>query len=209
LAPGTEYFTDLLKIEMTYAGERNTAANIMYATCSAAHGASLADLNGLAASLATSWSGVKNVIHESLFFQECKVSDWTSAEGLSGTDSPVVAGLWTGTILPSQVCGLVNYDTTMRYRGGHGRLYLPQPGDTAVETDTTWTSTYLSAAVDFVTDWFTDINAAELASEPLTWVLYHRGSTHVPQGVEVIQGATISGIPATQRRRVRRVGHKR
>lgn len=210
MAAGDEYFEDLLKIIMHYSGERNTAENVMYASCLGAHGATLDDLDSLAEAIGTSWSDeVMPLVSSSITFTTCYVADWTDADGLTGAyDVGTVGGL-TGDQLPDQVATLVNLDSLLRYRGGRGRIYIPQPDVTKVETGTTWTSAFVTAMTDAIVAYLASVAEREIGDDLLTPVLYHRaGNKDVAQGYEDIVGAAASITPGTQRRRVRRVGHK-
>lgn len=209
MAAGDEYFTDLVKIEILYTGERNTAANVLWATCPGAHGASLDSLETIATALGEYYiANMMPLISSSVSFEACTVADWTSADGLTAEYDNPTAGSLTGGKLPSQVCVLVNYLTNTRYRGGHGRTYVPQPDTTKLQTDQTWTSAFQTAVEDFWVAFLDQIGEQLIGEAALTPVLYHRaGSKDLEQGTEDIIGLGVSLTPGTQRRRVRRVGH--
>lgn len=209
MAAGDQYFEDLLKVEITYTGERNTAANVMYSSCLGAHGATLSDLNGLAESIGNSWAeNIMPLVSSSVTCETCFVSDWTDADGLTGSHLQATAGELTGGKLPSQVAVLINEETLMRYRGGRGRIYIPQPDTTKLTTDQTWDGTFVNSMTDAIVGVLDAINALSIGDDLLTAVLYHRdGNKVVEQGFEAIQAVTANATPGTQRRRVRRVGH--
>lgn len=209
MAPGDEYFEDLLKIAAAYTGERNTAMNILYASCLGAHGATTTQLNDLAATIATQWaeSIMANVI-ENVILDYITVADWTDADGLTGIAESGTAGSLTGDLLPDQVAVLGNMTNDLRYRGGRGRIYLPQPDSTKLLNGTTWTTAFQSDVTDNLGTLRSVINGLEIAGDLLTLVLYHRaGNKVVPQGYEDVNAITCNPVPGTQRRRVRRVGH--
>lgn len=209
MAAGDEYFEDLLRVAIKYSGERNTAENIFYASCLGAHDATLEVLDTVAGDIFTEWAAqILPYISSAISLIEVLVSDWTSADGLTGSHTGDTAGSLTGDILTDQVASLQNYVTDMRYRGGRGRMYLPQPDATKIETGTTWASAYvadLSAAMETVLAY---VDSLEIGDDLLTWVLYHRGTDNVVQGFEPVLSITTNPTPGTQRRRVRRVGHK-
>lgn len=209
MAAGDQYFEDLLKIEITYTGERNTAANILYASCLGAHGATLSDLNALAETIGNAWAtDIMPYVSASVTCEDCFVSDWTDSDGLTGAHLQAEAGSLSGGKLPSQVCVLVNEETLTRFRGGHGRIYLPQPDTTKLTTDQTWDGTFVNEVTDAIVGVLDAINGASIGDDLLTAVLYHRdGNKVVEQGFEEIVAATANAVPGTQRRRVRRVGH--
>jgi hypothetical protein len=211
VSAGDEYYEDLLKIEMLYTGEHNTAANIFYASCLSAHGATLTDLGDIAASLATAWvAQVMPYIVEAVALEAVKVSDWTDASGLSNTATVGTEGSLTGEALSDQVCGLINYETLFRYRGGRGRAYIPQPNAAQLSNGGTWTTDYITNLGSGFANFVSVLNAIAIGDDLLTFVLYHRaGNKVVEQGFEEVVATSCSPTPGTQRRRVRRVGHKR
>lgn len=210
MAAGDSYFEDLLKVNIQYSGDRNTAENVLYASCLGAHGATLDDLNGLAESIFTAATTyIMERVQEAILLAAVKVADWTDADGLTGEYTGSEAGSLTGDPLTAQVSCLVNEQTNMRYRGGRGRIYLPPPDVTKVETDLAWTGAFVTATTSGMTSFFDAVNELSIGDDLLTLVLYHKGSPNVDQGFEAVIGVTGSAVPGTQRRRVRRVGHLR
>jgi len=211
MSAGDEYFEDLLKFNVQYSGDRNTAENVFYTSCSGAHGASEEDLTDLATSVSGWWAEyLLPLMSSAVSLIKVICSDWTDAEGLTGYYDSDNAGGLTGDPLTSQVCALINETSLLRYRGGRGRIYLPPPDVTKVETDQTWAGGFVADLSDAVTEVFNNINTLEIGADLLTAVLYHRsGNKVVEQGFEDIVELGASTIPGTQRRRVRRVGHLR
>lgn len=210
MVTGDEYFENLLKCTISYTGERNIAQNIFYMACTAAHGAGLTALTTLAQDIATEFSTeVMPQVSNSVYMDYVTVADWTDATGLTGIYDINTRGGLSGEVLPAQVCTLLNYQTNLRYRGGRGRLYLPQPSTAQLLNDTTWTSTFIGDVEAAIATFFGFVNEQTLSSAGMNWVLYHRGTTNVAQGFEDVLAITCNQTPGTQRRRVRRVGHKR
>lgn len=209
MSAGDEYFEDLLKFNVQYSGERNTAENVIYAACESAHGATLDTLIELAEEVGGYWvSNIMPYVSAAISLVNVLCADWTDADGLTGEYARDTAGSLSGDKLPSQVCTLGNFETLMRYRGGRGRIYLPQPDATVLQTDQTWTTDFIEDVTTGLTDVFNSINELTIGDEALTTVLYHRsGNKVVEQGYEMVVGVTASATPGTQRRRVRRVGH--
>jgi hypothetical protein len=205
----SEYFEDLLKFEILYTGERNTAANVFYAKCTAAGGASLDNLQTVATTIGEYWgANVMPLVSEYVTLAECTCADWTSADGLTGLADLDTAGSLSGGRLPDQVATLLNYQTNLRYRGGRGRMYLPQPDTTKLLSGDVWESAFVGDIEAAMAGVMGTVNDQTLSGQPLTYVLYHRGTAKVPQGVEDVLAILCSPTPGTQRRRVRRVGHK-
>lgn len=210
MATGDEYYTELLKVTVSYTGERNIAENVFYASCGAAHGATLDSLQSTAESIAVLWhTNFKAFFPTGITIQQVAVSDWTDAEGLTGLYVDGTAGTMEGDPMTDQVATLLNYTTNLRYRGGRGRMYLPGPTVSAIETGDSWSSDFVGDVEAGAATVMDGVNELEIGAAELQWSLYHRGTTHVPQGVEPVLVITCSPTPGTQRRRVRRVGHKR
>lgn len=211
MSAGDQYYEDLFKIEFLYSGERNTAATIQYASCAAAHGATIDELASLASAIGDGWGEqIMPLVQESIIFTYCTVFDWTSAEGLSYTETEGAAGGLTGAILPDQVCSLVTGEATTRYRGGHARWYIPAPEQSKLETGDTWEGSFVTDLQAAATAYVDVVNDQTIGDAALTLVLYHRaGNKVVEQGFEAIESVTAQVGPATQRRRVRRAGHLR
>jgi hypothetical protein len=207
---GDEYFEDLLKVNLQYSGERNTAENVFFLSNLSAHGAAEAALLTLANSIGTKFAEtILDYLSTAIGFIACTVADWTSADGLTATQDFSDHGSVSGDYPTDQVAVLLNEESLTRYRGGHGRMYLPTTGVSNMASGLAWTNTFVAdmtaAAVAFI-DY---INTLSLGGDPCTFVLYHRGSPDVTQGFEEVVGITCSPTPGTQRRRVRRVGHLR
>lgn len=206
----SEYFEDLLKFNITYTGERNTAANVFFAHCTAAAGAALDTLEGLATTIGDYWgANVMPLISDTVTLSGCTCADWTSADGLTGIVDLSIAGSLSGGKLTDQVATLLNYQTNLRYRGGRGRMYLPQPDDTKILTGDSWTTSFVGDIEAAMAGVMGEVNDQTISGSALTYSLYHRGTAKVPQGVETVLAILCSPTPGTQRRRVRRVGHKR
>lgn len=210
MAAGDEYYADLAKIEILYAGERNTAANVFFCICAGATGAGITALNTAAHDIFTAWGeNIMPIVNTAVSLAEVKVSDWTSMDGLTGSYLGSQAGTYSGDPLTDQVATLINFLTTLRYRGGRGRMYLPAPSVTAMETGDQWTGDFITAANTAMTDVMSAVSDTPIGDVNLEWCLFHRGTDYVPKGTEALAGWSVSEMPATQRRRVRRAGHKR
>jgi hypothetical protein len=209
MSAGDEYYEDLLKITTSYQGERNPAQNVMYASCLGAHGASGSALNSLAEQIGALFAEYcVAYMASAISYVLTQVADWTSADGLTGEHVETVSGGYDGETLTAQTCSLINLDSLTRYRGGRGRVYLPQPTTAQVSTDQTWTSTHIDNLTNGFQSFINGLNALTIGDDLLTYVLYHRsGNKVVEQGFEDVVAVALSPIPGTQRRRVRRVGH--
>jgi|SRR5579862_2133100 hypothetical protein len=209
----SEYFPDLVKIEMTYSGDRDTATNVMWGFAEGAAGATISELETFANSFVSLWyTAMKQFMSSNCEFTSCFASDWTSATGLSGGVITSNPGTGATPNVPAQVCLLINWLTNGRYRGGHPRTYFPNLPSALLADNQHVTNTVVTDAESNLATFLTGVNALTLNGGPFALNLYHRGpppTGRVAQGLTPIVGASVAAMLATQRRRVRRVGHDR
>lgn len=213
--PTESYFEDLGKIIVQYSGDRDTAENVLWFSSTGIGGATLAELNSFAASFYSLWSAaVVAMLPTTTEVIAALVSDWTSADGLTGEQTGTDAGTGDGAATGAQVSALINWLANGRFRGGHPRTYLPNPASGNLENNQNLTSDSASALAASIGSFLTDFNELTIADAAVELVLYHRGPTaahpdRIAQGVKPIIGGDVPTRLATQRRRVRRVGHER
>lgn len=108
---------------------------------------------------------------------------------------------------PAQACMLVNFGITRRYRGGHPRMYLPALGRNALATPSTWSTAAVSAATTVISAMLADMVSHTFGSIVTTGFVcvsyIDAGAPRVDPLVEPITAGVVSGLMATQRRRVR------
>lgn len=125
------------------------------------------------------------------------VGEYTS--GVTGTDA-------TG-FQPAQASMLVNFAISRRYRGGHPRMYLPGLGRSALDTASTWTSDAVSRASVAISAYISGIATvsfgANTVTGPIAISYRNANAPRVDPLVELITGGVVSGLLATQRRRIR------
>jgi hypothetical protein len=146
------------------------------------------------------------------------VSDMSSNTGLFASNAGYtpVAGTGSGTQAARQVAVLISLATTLRYRGGHGRMYLPTISSTMISTDG---QTVPSGSVTNLNEWWTALQEAMAAlTSPLNCqqvVLHERMQvvphtvppTYKPAFTTNVSTIVVQSIIATQRRRLRKVAH--
>lgn len=204
------YFPNLAKIKIRYIFGRLYAENILWAFGLGIEGASGTELTTAATTLTTSLTThVMPLLSSQVVLDQVSVADWSNAEGLTGFVDSDVAGGDTSEVLPAQTAILINYQATLRYRGGHCRTYLPPPGGGALESVLVWSDAFVVSMQAAWADFGSAIDGLNIGGESTTLVLYHRGTAKVPQGVENIVTFEVQDGTATIRRRARRAGHIR
>jgi hypothetical protein len=137
------------------------------------------------------------------------VTDWSSAFGLTvdNTGYTPVAGTH-GQESGSQVSALLSLTGARRYKGGHGRTYLPCVGVDVMASGTSLGASPVvslnSAAVDLQTAM---AGIATIDGGAYAWNVYHQKPHIPPPFLEPIVAVVANVRIATQRRRLRKVAH--
>jgi len=122
-----------------------------------------------------------------------------------------VPGVPTALPLADNVAGLISLRGTLRYRGGHGRIYVPGidssfsniDGSTLTQTginllDAMWVQTVAAMA---------GVSAAN--GGPFTPVIWHKKLKSNPNSLEPVAQHVPQAVLASQRRRLRKVSRHR
>ena len=141
----------------------------------------------------------------------CYVQDFSSSTGLSvaQTGGPFSSAS-NGNPSPDQVAILISWKTVQRYKGGHGRWYLPGVGTSVMQGADSINAATQSAIQGHIQSLQNAMAAVPGSSAgPLNFVIYrHRnGRTGTPQTV-VPTGFVVNALVATQRRRLRKAAHR-
>lgn len=137
------------------------------------------------------------------------ITDWTSSSGLQSNSVGTFVGApgSEGNEVPANVAALISWQIAERYRGGHGRVYLPSLGVSVIFNDNFLTASAITA----LTTTMGNVTAGLLAYPgpvgPVTInVLRARGKP--TQNAQVVHSFEANGQLASQRRRLRRVAHR-
>jgi len=85
-------------------------------------------LNALATDIVAGWTtGMKPLLAAATILGSVVLTDLSSSTGAQGIDTVNQAGTGTGGSATGNACVLVTYPSSIRYRGGHPRTYLPPP----------------------------------------------------------------------------------
>lgn len=113
---------------------------------------SVAALTAFATTLAGLWgTDMKGNYYSSLVLNTVTLTDISSATGNQGIDTPNTAGTNTAVGAASNAAILVNYPSSIRYRGGHPRTYWPAATYNSMVDDTHWSSSLVTSVNTFMT----------------------------------------------------------
>lgn len=158
------------------------------------------DLQTLCNNLMTQWgSHVGPQLTSSLQLQQVFGND------LSGPSAPqsastiaAITGSSGGTSVPAGVAFVISNETSLKYKGGHSRVYIPCVAGVNMVDENTWTTNFQSA---LLTAWSTFINQFISAAVPaavgaLSQVVAHRyGRT--PSGPGGPPDSELPSVPLT------------
>lgn len=137
-------------------------------------------------------------------------TDWSSASGTDNdttTSLSPVNGQATG-LAAAQACMLLSLQIPLRFKGGHGRVYLPWLGQSALADQKSVTASVVSnVSAEFVA-LRTNMNAISSGNGgPFSWCVYKFRNDAVKADPILITGGVIQADLATQRRRLRKAPH--
>lgn len=116
----------------------------------------------------------------------------------AGSTHAAIPGSNAGQNIPNGSCGVISYETNLKYKGGHGRVYVPGLPRNALSDGNTWTATARAAIQAAWAAFITEITtvAVPAAVGALTHVIAHRyGKTAAaPVGVSV---SSVKSVPLT------------
>lgn len=210
------YTPGLIQIRARYTNEidGDHTENVMWLFGSVTTGYSLAQLQAIQSVFDTQWGNLwkNNVGTSTASYIGSVITDWSSATGLSNdstlTFTPV-AGAFTGGQLPPQVSGLLSLKIAVRYRGGHGRVYLPYIDRSALTGVNQLSTTVLTGLNTSWPTYTAALNAISSANGgPLVPVIYKFRNDVTRAHVWIVTAMVPNALIATQRRRVRKVAHR-
>jgi hypothetical protein len=166
----------------------------------------------------TAWEAVwSQVGYTGALYKGAIVTDWSSATGLEaplGAFTPHVGS--AAGILGNQTAVLISLQEASRYRGGHGRIYLPAIGAAALATGETVAAAVITSVKGNYTSLVAAMQAiAAINNGPYTQVVFHQKTTlpprppgtPVPAFTRPVTNFVVQPTIATQRRRVRKAAH--
>lgn len=194
-------------------GHPTNAANVTQWQ-TAAVGLTTAQLTAIQTAFDNAWSAWwKALAYTANKYTGSWVIDSSSATGgqvTNATYSPV-AGTLTGVSAYDNTAALLSLKTALRYRGGHGRLYIPGFANSSTNLDG---STIPPATITAMQNGWDSTVAALVALSgaaggPLNPIVWHKRLSSAPNTVEAVTGRVAQPVLATQRRRLRKVSRHR
>lgn len=157
------------------------------------------------------WSTVAPSVNT---YKGAVVTDVSSAFGLESSNETFVAipGASGANSIADQVAALISLHVAERYKGGHGRIYVPGLAGNMLQDDgSTIQSVARTALLAMWTDTVTAMGAISAANGgPLKPIVWHKKWAAHPNTTADILSVTVQPISATQRRRIRKVSrHKK
>lgn len=213
------YLPNLVKIIPQYQdASGRTHENVTYWTGSVAANYTLAQLSAIAGEFLLNWCNAwAKIGATNAQVIGAVIQDVTSSSGLSEfVSQPTIGNL--STPAPINTAVLISLKQLERYKGGHGRWYLPCLGE-SITTDGVNVNTSLTAWTTFLADFaaiFTGMNGISSTNGgPLEPVILHARSTTpgtpvrtlIPPFTSAMTGYVVNSRLATQRRRLRKAPH--
>lgn len=194
-------------------GHPNNAANVTQWQTSAV-GLTVAQLTAIQLAFDTVWkAGWTNLAAAGNKYTGSWVIDSSSATGQQVTNAlyTPAAGTLGGSPVTDSVAALISLHTPLRYRGGHGRIYIPGLAASQVQNDG---QTIPSTTVTELQQLWDNTVAAMLAltgtvGGPFSPIVWHKHLASAPNTVELVTGRIVQTTLATQRRRLRKVTRHR
>lgn len=158
-------------------------------------------LNTLLGIVATSWSAnLAPHLPSTYHLTSITINDLNSATGAKVGESLSIAGTLTpGTALTSGAAAVLSLQTSLKYRGGHGRTYLGGMVKESTADANTWTTVFQAALQAALAAFINEIiSAAPALLGALKHVIVHRfgktaGSPVAQAGFKV----TAKSVPLT------------
>src|SRR5215470_12982212 len=179
-------------------GHPNNAANVL-AWQTAAVGLVSTQLTAVQTAFDTAWStGWKAIAPSINRYMGSWVIDMSSSTGTQVTNAlytPVV-GTAGATSWADNCAALISLHTSLRYRGGHGRIYIPGLSSGGLNADG---STLLPSYMTNLTSlWNNTANAmaalSGAAGGPYVPIVWHKHLTSNPNSIETVQGIVVNHL---------------
>lgn len=209
------YKPGVIQVVPTYdIGAPGITANVLHYLNTVAGPPTVADMTTMQTRFNNFWGAVwAGLANSNVHYKGCIITDMGSDTGLQIRNDSFtpVAGGQTGGALGDNTAVLISHKTGRRYRGGHGRTYLPgiamgilnNDGRTVTDSFRTATDTALATLATQMGSLSTGSIAAPIL---VVWHKKEAGHINTTDNVLVSQTQTVL---ASQRRRLRKVARHR
>lgn len=206
------YQPGLIQYRPQYAKEfdNDTPENIVWLKATSNGPFTLSQLQALQAVLDPAWGDVWACIGATgRSMTGSVITDWTSSSGLQSNSVGTFVGQpgSEGAEVPANVAALISWQIAERYRGGHGRVYLPSLGASVIFNDNFLVASAITALTTQMGNFTLATSTYPGPVGPLSiGVLRARGKA--TQNFQIVHSFEANGQLASQRRRLRRVAHR-
>jgi len=211
-----QYLPGLLQIRPQYTADPdapNQPENVLWFLSNTHTTPTISNLTAIASAFDNNWGPVFNQYGAAnTYYVGSITTDWSSDTGASytsvGTFTPEEGGGSTSSTAPS-VAILISLHIPVRYRGGHGRIYLPHvaSGELQAPLYDQISSTLGGRIVTYFNDMVTGMQSSGVLGGQVMGVYRFRNTagrnTFVP-----FSSFTVQALLASQRRRLRKAPHR-
>lgn len=208
--PARPNVPNVVKVEFVGTNGSYNWANVLHASWSGAS-PSVAALTSFATALGALWgTDMKSLYNPAVELESVIITDLTSDTGNQGTANPNIVGTSAGGPTPANAAILVNYPSSIRYRGGHPRTYWPGPSVSELNNEISWTAGLVTAVGTFMTALQNDLSTltsggTNLAGQCAVSYVTDKAPRVTPLVMAISNGAfTVEARCASQRRRIGR-----
>lgn len=136
-------------------------------------------------SIATAWGAqIAPLCNTGVTLTSLTFTDLSSTTGVQYTATlpTPIAGTRTGTQLPVSVAMVISLRVANRYRGGHGRIYVPAAVQADIASGRTWGSTFNTLASNNAATFRTTLEGMSVGSVQVNLIVlsYFSGSHKTP-----------------------------
>lgn len=166
------------------------------------------DLNNMCATAGTNWAAaIAPVCIANVVLQEVTATDLTSNTSAIGSASNLNhAGTLAGPALPVQACAAFSWHVDMRWRGGHGRSYVPAGNVPSVFQGNEWLNTFLTTLRAAALQWHNTFDTLTVNGVATTHVIvrykHDKGQLFIPALPVIVTATGVDARVDTQRRRL-------
>lgn len=190
--------------------------NVMWVEGSGSPGYTLPALNNLAGIVAGDFSAMwAPLASPAAYLINVLAQDWSSSTGLQGSSITLnTAGTGTGTI-GTDTAVLISLHEGLRYKGGHGRIYLPGLAQSTTTDGITMVTGKHTAAQTAMNSFMSDLQGITMPNGgPFKLIVFHQRRKAVPPAtgwqppsIQIAASSVVQTMLATQRRRLRKAPH--
>jgi hypothetical protein len=203
--PALPAATNCLRVRFAGTNQTTLWNNILYMQYTGV-APQVADLAGIAASMATAWTtNIAPLCATGVALNQISLTDLTNASAASADETVTGAGTRTGVAPTTATACVVSWSVNLRYRGGHPRTYFPAGVDSDIVSGHLWGPTFVTAMLTGARSFRTAMNAVTYGSSTMHMILlsYYANKILRPTPLPVtINDAKVHGRVDTQRKRL-------